>query len=520
MTKDKQDLNFDVDLAGFTPRQLTACKRLDTGVFKYLLYGGCLGGGKSYFLRWYAVRRLMVLFYEFGIKNAIGMLACEDYPALKDRQLSKIGTEFPSWLGRLHNDHKLYGRCFILRPEFGSGVVVFRNLDDPSKYASAEFAFILVDELTKNTYDVFTFLRSRLRWPGLLDNECQFVGGTNPGSVGHGWVKGLWMDKVYGDEWKGYEDQFCYVPSKAKDNPFIDSSYYATLDTLPENLRKAFRDGDWDIFVGQAFPEYNKSYHVIEPIDIPASAPLYFTFDWGYGKPFSIGWWWCDSEGRLYRFAEWYGWNGSADVGLRLPDSDIAKGVIEREARLGITGKNITRLAGHDSWNKKPDYKGGGQGPSTAEIFAEYNLFLVKADSARHLKIRQFRERIKVEKNEENEVTQAPMVQIYENCTQFIRTIPNLTMDPNDIEDVDTKGEDHIYDEVCQLFMFRPLNMPVEYTARKEVDERINNLEQHKPRNPYDQFESDQASHLREFDNPFDSFDDKPVDAGLICTLH
>lgn len=516
MTK-HEGLNFDVDLAGFTPRQMDANAALDSGDYKYLLYGGCLGGGKSYFLRWYALRRLMTLFYEFGIRNAVGMLACEDYPALKDRQLSKIGIEFPNWIGKLHNDHKLYGRCFILRPEFGSGVIAFRNLDDTSKYQSAEFAFILVDELTKNTYDTFTFLRSRLRWPGLLDVECQFVGGTNPGSVGHGWVKGLWMDKAYGSEWKGYEHQFKYVPSKAKDNPYIDSSYYATLDTLPENLRKAFRDGDWDIFVGQAFSEWNKSYHVIAPREVPESAPLYFTFDWGFGKPFSVGWWWSDADGRLFRFGEWYGWNGSADVGLRITDTEIARGILKRELDLGISGRNITRLAGHDSWNKKPDYKGGGQGVSTAEKFAEYGLYLVKADSARHLKIRQFRERLRVDKDEKTGEIFTPMVQIYDTCTQFIRTIPNLVMDKNNIEDVDTKGEDHIYDEACQIFMFRPMSMQLDESTQHEVDLRLDELEKMMANDPYQQYEKDVVLGSLGYNW---AQEDKPVDHGTICTVH
>jgi hypothetical protein len=90
------------------------------------------------------------------------MLACEDYPSLKDRQIGKMAREFPSWLGTMYVDHKEYGRCFILAEEFGCGVICLRNLDDPAKYQSAEFASILVDELTKNDLNTFTDLRMRL----------------------------------------------------------------------------------------------------------------------------------------------------------------------------------------------------------------------------------------------------------------------------------------------------------------------------------------------------------------------
>ncbi|HBF43956.1 MAG TPA: Terminase-like family protein, partial [Desulfobacteraceae bacterium] len=66
--------------------------------------------------------------------------------------------------------------------------------------------------------------------------------------------------------------------------------------------------------IGQAFP-FNYARHVIKPIPIPQYAPIYMTFDWGYAKPFSFGWWWLDADNRLYRFAEWYGWNKTPDEG-------------------------------------------------------------------------------------------------------------------------------------------------------------------------------------------------------------
>jgi phage terminase large subunit len=153
-------LDFDKDVAKFTERQMEVCRVTDLQLQtheggKYILYGGCLGGGKSYLLRWWAVRYLMWTFFVKKLTYVQVMLACEDYPSLKDRQLTKIEREFPQWLGKSYSDHKVYGKCFILAPDFGSGVLCFRNLDDPSKYQSAEFAAILVDELTKNDYNTF-----------------------------------------------------------------------------------------------------------------------------------------------------------------------------------------------------------------------------------------------------------------------------------------------------------------------------------------------------------------------------
>src|ERR1044072_8147720 len=137
----------------------------------YTLYGGAAGGGKSYWLRWYTVRWLIKKWKQTGIKGITAGLFCEDYPALKDRQLSKIAFEFPDWLGKHHADHKDFGNCYILSPEFGSGILAFRNLDDTSKYKSAEFALIAVDELTKNEEETFNLLRFRKRWKGISDTK-------------------------------------------------------------------------------------------------------------------------------------------------------------------------------------------------------------------------------------------------------------------------------------------------------------------------------------------------------------
>jgi hypothetical protein len=357
-------------------------------------------------------------------------------------------------MGAPHQDHKEYGRCFILAKAYGGGVICFRNLDDPSKYASAEFCFILVDELTKNDYGTFTFLRMRLRWPGLEDVETQFVGATNPGDIGHAWCKQLFHDKQLPEEFKSpidYSTQFAYVPSRADDNPHIDASYWAMLQTLPEHVRKAFRDGNWDVFLGQAF-NFSAAIHAIKPVPIPDNAPIYMTYDWGYGAPFSIGWWWVDNDGRIYRFSEWYGWNGQPNQGLRITDDEVCAGIKEREIALGVDSKKVVRLAGPDCFSKKPDYRGGGQGPATSEVFTKHGLVLRCGDPSRAFKIRQFRQRLDIPND-----GSMPMMMVYDTCAQFIRTVPTLVTDKHNIEDIDTKGEDHVYDEACHIAMARPI---------------------------------------------------------------
>lgn len=460
-------LDFDRDLAGFTPKQMEGIKSLDSGLIKYFLYGGALGGGKSYLLRWYALRRSMT-FRSWGFTNIPIMLACETYPDLVDRQISKIGIEWPE-LGRHYEDHKLWRRCFIPHDRFGANPICFRNLDDPSKYASSEWATILVDELTKNPYETFTQLRHRLRWPGLPDVEAQFGAGTNPGGIGHGWVKQLWMDKDFPTEWLDpidYRPMFAYLPSKADDNPHLTKDYWNMLNTLPPVLREAFRDGRWDVFIGQAFIEFSTVRHVLPQsiFPIPDNAPVYMTYDWGFGNPFSLQWWWVDNDGRVFLFDEWYGWSGSHEpgaAGLRLSDDRVALAFLAREEKQRQEGKGfspnqlVARLAGRDCFQGRPDIRGGGQGPSTAEVFAKHGVYLTPGDDKDRLaKIKQFRNRIAVPEDPK----QMPMLMVYPECRQFIRTIPTLVIDKNRIEDVDTKGEDHCYDAACHICMARPIH--------------------------------------------------------------
>ena len=486
------------ELCRFTDRQKEADRALK--FFKFLLYGGALGGGKSYFLRWIGLKYLLK-WAQMGLTDMPIMLACEDYPSLRDRQLVKINKEFPSWLGRLVGKHRVYGECFLLHPEYGSGAMCFRNLDDPSKYQSSEFAMILVDELTKNPLPMFNDLRHRLRWEGFHTLDCKFLGGTNPGGIGHGWVKALFVDKIYGPEWLpshddpiDYTKQFGFVKSKADDNPHLDASYWQMLRTLPTNLRKAFRDGDWSVFLGQAFPEFSKVIHVIDPVPIPDNAMIYMTYDWGYSAPFSILWWWVDGDDNIYLFDEWYGWTGTPNQGIRLVDSKIAEGIIYREYHMGLHEDDyrMIRLAGNDCFQIRPDYKEQGvEGKSTSDVFAEPHtveveagktvskaLFLTGADDRNRMaKIKQFRERLRYERDEKTgEITYGPKMKVYRKCEQFIRTISDLVMDKNNIEDADTKAEDHPYDSACHIAMARPISPMPKSTPKTVHQKRIDEL--------------------------------------------
>lgn len=267
---------------------------------RFLLYGGAAGGGKSFFLRWWAVAYLIDLAQQ-GITGAPVGLFCEDYPSLKDRQISRIEMEFPPSLGKLKQGET---RDFILNREWGGGRILLRNLDDPSKYLSSEFAGIGVDELTKNELGMFNFLRMRLRWPGVA--RPRFVGTTNPGGKGHGWVKKYWLGKEFPEEMQEIASEFVFVQAKAQDNPFLTESYYKDLKTLPPAMAKAYAEGNWDIFAGQYFDIFNQERHCKRPEDMGIEPwwTRWVSIDWGFEHPSAVYWHAMSPDRRVVTYRE------------------------------------------------------------------------------------------------------------------------------------------------------------------------------------------------------------------------
>lgn len=225
------------ELAKFFPKQIEALEASKR--FKFVLFGGSVGSGKSYWIRWSVIYWLIKYYSKYGLKGVRAGVFCEDYPSLNDRHLSKVKFEFPEWLGTF-NESK---HEFTLKPAYGSGIIAFRNLDDPSKYLSVEFAVIAIDEINRNPKTTFDMLRSRHRWPGIKD--VRFIAGCNP--LGEAWVKNMWVKRLFSpDEQEQYE--FVYVPALPTDNPHLPKEYYKSLESLPEAQRKAYLEGNWDAF--------------------------------------------------------------------------------------------------------------------------------------------------------------------------------------------------------------------------------------------------------------------------------
>ena len=412
----KKEITFN-EICNFTEKQKEAC--IAVRKYKFVLFGGAMGGGKSYFLRWQLIR-LLLEFNAKEIKHVTVGLFCEDYPSLDDRHLSKVKFEFPCWLGNYNSSE----RNFVLREKWGGGILAFRNLDDVSKYQSSEFAAIAVDELTRNKEEIFITLRTRLRWPKI--EGTRFIAASNPGGIGHEWVKKLWIDKVcYPNEKQA--DQFVYIPALLKDNPHIDPSYIEQIESIPdEKKRNAYLNGNWDIFEGQYFSEWDREKHVIKPFKIPDSWFCFRSIDVsGRSGITSCHWYALDHSGNVWVYREHYA------TGL---DSD------QHAERIKELSENEEYR--YTVYDNSADAK-LGLPETTSEIYLRHGVNLdVPSSKKRVMGWDVVHQYMRCDENNE------PKLKIFENCPNMIRAIPMLIHDENNKDDVDPRGECHAADDL------------------------------------------------------------------------
>lgn len=419
-TSHEERIDMDA-LCHFTDKQKEASRLVKLN--KYILYGGAMGGGKSYFLRWKLLRMLLA-FAARGYHGVVVGLFCENYTELRDRHLVKIKQEFPEWLGEYNNtDH-----IFTLYPEFGGGIIMFRNLDDASKYQSVEFAVIAVDELTKNDADVFLNLRLRLRWPG-LESQTRFIAATNPGGKGHQWVKNYWLDKKFPAN-EREAGQFVYLKALLKDNPHIyTEDYLLSLQSMPEEKRKAFLEGDWNVFEGQFFIEWDPTVHVVEPREIPYSWRRFRSIDIsGRDGITSCHWYALDHNGCVWVYREHYGGGYDADQHAQM--------IVEKSEIDGVPEDYVYTVIDSSAFDHD------GYAETIADIYMRRGFVnLIKSGKKSRVSgwnlVHSY---LRVEKGE-------PKLKVSRACSNLIRTLPSLIHDKNKPEDI-APGEDHAADEL------------------------------------------------------------------------
>jgi len=428
------------------PCRPTKCIQVDSSDHTYLAGRNMIPTHNSFFLRWGLLLFLLDL-ARHGVTGATVGLFCSTYPELRDRQVSKIAGEFPEGLGELR-DSQTAGLGYYIRPEYGGGVIALRNLDDPEKYRSAEFAAIGIDELTLTDLETFNYLRGSLRWSGV--DRTVFIAGTNPGGKGHGWVKNLWIDRSFPPEMRALSDEFYFVKSLPADNPHLTPQYWEDLNSLPPALSRAWVHGDWDVFEGQALAwVYDR--HVVAPGHAIERLPdgwerwaHWRGVDWGFSAPFVCLWLTRDPDcGRVYAYREAY------ERGLT--DRQQARLIMDMtppDERVTMT------YADPSMWASKSS---SAIVTSTADEYLAAGVPLTRADNDRLSGKR------KIDRLLQNLPDGKPGLVVLPACQNLIRTLPTLAYDRVHTEDIDTSQDDHCYDALRY-----GLTQAREYTPNKQ----------------------------------------------------
>ena len=432
------------------------------------LYGGAAGGGKSDAIIIEALRQVHIPHY----KALILRKTFSQLNELIDKSLKYYPSAYPD------AQYNATAHTWV----FPSGAkIIFgamQHTKDRVKYQGQAYDFIAFDELTHFSFEEYSYLFSRNR-PNGAGTRCYIRATANPGGVGHGWVKERFITAAppmtpINEEisWRtpdGKEEKRMqyriFVPSSVFDNPALlsnDPMYVQRLASLPEAERKALLYGDWDSFSGQVFTEWRndsahyfdrKNTHVIQPFRIPKEWRIWRGLDWGYSRPFSVGWYAVDHDGRLYRIGEYYGCTGTPNQGVRLEPSEVAREIKRIESEdPNLRGRTIYGVADPAIW-------GSDGTESIASLMERERVCFDKGDHARIDGKMQVHHRLAFDSEG------VPMLYVFSTCKHFIRTVPNLVYDSKNPEDIDSAGEDHIYDELRYVCMENPI-APVPPSAK------------------------------------------------------
>lgn len=436
-----------------------------------ILYGGAAGGGKSHLMR------VAAIVWCAEIPGLQVYIFRREFPDLYKNHMEGP-TGFPALLAPWTETGAAKINYSANQIKFWNGSKIHlchcKNEKDVYGYQGAEIHVLMPDELTHFTDFMYRYLRGRVRLGGLVVPDHyrgrfpRILSGTNPGGLGHNWVKGAFVTPAppmaivqQPKSEGGLKRQ--YIPAKLSDNPTLllnDPDYIDRLEGLGnEALVKAMKDGDWNIVAGGALDDVWSDRIAIPRFRIPAGWRVDRSHDWGSAAPFSVLWWaeadgteatlangkkWAPKKGTLICIQEWYGAK-SPNVGLKMPASKVARGIKDMDQSLQ-SGRWIARpVRPGPADNAIADT----QNPGTPTIAYEMSKVGVtweksnKSPGSRTNGLELMRTRLT---ETAKDVPDGPAFYIMDHCRQLLDHLPVLQRDPKKPEDVDTKSEDHDWD--------------------------------------------------------------------------
>lgn len=410
---------------------------------RHVGYGGARGGGKSWAVR---VKSVLLCLQWAGIKI---LIVRKTYKELTNNHIVPLQNMLPSGVAKYNKTEKVF--------TFFNGSTIWfgycNNDSDLDQYQGAEYDIIFFDEATQLKEEWLKKINLAVRQPNGLPKRTYYT--CNPGGVSHNYIKRLFIERKYEDA--EIPENYNFTQALVTDNKVlmeIQPEYKAELEALPPKLRKAWLEGDWDIFEGMFFEEFadrpehyedRQWTHVIKPFPIPSDWTIYRGLDWGYNKPSAVGWFAVSPDNVVYHFLELYTCTKTPNEGLKWTPPQLFAEIhrIETE-HPWLKGRKILGIADPAIWDAET-------GESIADTAAKHQVFFSKGDHQRIPGWMQCHYRLAFDENG------CPMFYVFNTCKHFIRTIPLLLYDEHKVEDVDTDGEDHIADMWRYVLMSRPI---------------------------------------------------------------
>ena len=455
---------------------------------KHVGFGGARGGGKSWSVRTKA--KILAVSYD-GIKI---LIVRRTFPELVNNHINQLIDELHG-IAKYNKTEKVFTFPNGSTIKFG----YCNNDKDLDQYQGAEYDVIFLDEATQLQEMWIKKITACVRGVNSFPKRIYYT--CNPGGASHGYFKRLFIDKQY----EPGEDpaEYAFIQALVTDNKALMASqpdYIKQLEALPPKLKEAWLHGRWDIFEGQFFEDFRTTpdiqkcveagiteeealqqhrwTHVIEPFDLNKGDcrgwNIMRSYDFGYNKPFSLGYWAVDYDGVLYRIMEMYGCTQTPDEGVKWSPDEQFKRIsdFERQHPWLKDRKIVDSVADPAIWDSS-------RGVSIAETAEKYGIYFSPGDNQRIPGWMQVHYRLQFDQNG------YARMYVFNNCKAFIRTMPLMMYSETHPEDLDTKLEDHCPDEVRYMCMSRPISPIIPVEHKPIISDPLNQLTDKQRRNGY-----------------------------------
>ena len=368
---------------------------------RYVAFGGARGGGKSWAVREKA-KRLAIKWA--GIKI---LIVRKTYVDLKENHITPLRQEIPEDVAKWRE----IDREFVFFNGSRIKCSYFANDNDAMNFQGQEYDIIFLEEATQFLEIVFNTLKACIRGANNFPKRMYLT--CNPDGPGFSWVKRLFVSRDYRDDEN--PNDYMFIQSLVDDNKILmekDPEYVKQLDSLPEEMKKRWRYGSWDVAEGQMFDDFDRRIHVIEPVLLDPHWRRYISIDYGLDR-LAAYWYAVTNDNHVYVYKEFCESNLTISVAA--------------ERILEYTGDDdiYAVLAPPDLWNRSQE-----TGRSKALIFSENGLQLSKSNNDREAGWLAIKEMLRP--NAEG----IPQIQIFKNCKELIRCITDIQRDPKRPNDV------------------------------------------------------------------------------------